>query len=208
MDGFGAPLVTKTEMEQLFAKENAMCKINFKEYSVTGFFIKLNTNLKGLLACNHTINNISLNTNISIEYLNQTKIIKITEDRKVCTNKELDYTFIQILESDAIQNFFEIYPNEDINKLKGQGIFLLHYPCYKGLAFSCGVILDVDEEIIKHNASTDIGSSGAPIILTGENNYIIGLQIGCIKFKERTKYKLGTFIHSILNDINESMNGS
>ena len=207
MEGFHPQPLKRAEIDQIYAKENTVCKINFKEKYGTGFFIKLNTNLRGLLTCNHLIDNISLNTNISIENLDQTKIIKITEDRKVCTNKELDYTFIQILESDGIQNFFEIYPNENINELKGQDIFLLHYPCNE-FSFSCGVILDVDEDIIKHNAPTEYGSGGSPIILRGENNYIIGLHFGCQMNKESVKYNLGTLIHPILNDIKKLMNES
>ena len=39
------------------------------------------------------------------------KEIKITGNRKVFTNKEIDYTCIEIFESDGIKNFFKIEPN-------------------------------------------------------------------------------------------------
>ena len=44
-------------------------------------------------------------------YNTKEKKLKITENRKVFTNKELDYTCIELLESDGIFDFFEIEPD-------------------------------------------------------------------------------------------------
>ena len=43
------------------------------------------------------------------------------------------------------------------------------------LSFSYGKILSLNDNKIKHDASTDNGSSGSPIIRRSKDNYIIGL---------------------------------
>jgi len=42
---------------------------------------------------------------IKFEYKNNIKRIKIKEDRKTYTNKELDYTCIEIFDEDKIEEF-------------------------------------------------------------------------------------------------------
>ena len=53
-----------------------------------------------------------------------------------------------------------------------------------------------------HNASTDAGSSGSPIIRRSKENNIIGLHYGGIK----NKYNLATCFDSILENIKEQNN--
>ena len=55
---------------------------------------------------------------------------------------------------------------------------------------------------ITHNASTDNGSSGSPIIRRSKNNYIIGLHYGELK----NKYNLATSFDSILDNIKKQNN--
>ena len=60
-----------------------------------------------------------------------------------------------------------------------------------------------DNKII-HDASTDNGSSGSPIIRRSKDNYIIGLHYGGIKKnKNEYKYNLATSFDSILDNIIE-----
>jgi len=117
--------INKREIEELFKKENAMCKINskklinnkLKDINGTGFFLKINMKdilfKKCLLTNNHVLNgnDIKLNKEIIIEYKNKIKRIKITENRKIYTNKELDYTCIEILDEDNIEEYFKIDEN-------------------------------------------------------------------------------------------------
>ena len=56
-------------------------------------------------------NDIKLNKEIIIEYKNKIKRIKITKNRKIYTNKELDYTCIEILDEDNIEEYFKIDEN-------------------------------------------------------------------------------------------------
>ena len=64
--------------------------------------------------------------------------------------------------------------------------------------------LSIKDNRILHNASTDKGASGSPIIRRSENNYIIGLHYDGYKDK---LFNIGTPFDSILNDIkNKLMN--
>jgi hypothetical protein len=49
-----------------------------------------------------------MNEEIVFEYCKEIRKIKITPNRKVFTNKELDYTCIEIFDRDEIRNFFRI----------------------------------------------------------------------------------------------------
>jgi hypothetical protein len=122
--------ITKHEINELLLKEKAMCKIisdkienNSKVYG-TGFFVKLEDNKYGLLTNNHIINKIEIGNTIHFYYLSKHKKIEITKERKVYTNKELDYTFIEIFKEDNIQDYFKIYSDNNIYNLKNHNIFI------------------------------------------------------------------------------------
>ena len=115
--------INKNEIIELFKKEDAMCKIIsqkiingiLKPIKGTGFFLELDIKdipfKKCLITNNHILNenDIKINKEIIFEYKNKKKIIKIKEDRKVYTNKELDYTCIEIFNKDEIkENRFSI----------------------------------------------------------------------------------------------------
>ena len=190
--------INKREIEELFKKEDAMCKIESKklingkleDIIGSGFFLKINMKdilfKKCLLTNNHILdeNDIKVNKEIIIEYKNEIKSIEITENRKVYTNKELDYTCIEIFDKDNIKEYFTI--DEDlieytIEIYKNKEIFILQYPLGDELSFSSGIILDIKGNKIIHNSSTYEGSSGSPIILRNSDNSIIGLHNGSYK---------------------------
>jgi len=190
----GGP-IHKTEINKLFIKGmQTMCKILVKKgnYSGngTGFFCKIrhpNINLGTvLLTNNHVLDSDFLKEGNIIEYEYNNNIIKnlnLTKERRFYTNKELDYTCIEIFESDNIDNFFEIDENiinEDYESLKNSEIFILQYPKGDEISFSQGQILNINEKIIIHSASTEEGSSGSPIILrNNQYNYkIMGVHFG------------------------------
>ena len=139
--------ITRTEIDELLLKEKAMCRIisdkienNSKVYG-TGFFVKLEDNKYGLLTNNHIIDKIKIGNTIHFYYLSEYKKIEITKERKVYTNKELDYTFIEIFEKDNIKDYFKIYSDNDINNLKNHNIFILQYPNNNNeISFSYGKI--------------------------------------------------------------------
>ena len=50
---------------------------------------------------------------------------------------------------------------------------------------------------IMHNASTDKGSSGSPIIRRSKDNYIIGLHFGGVKKKKKKNINIIQQLHLI-----------
>ena len=165
---------------------------------------------KCLLTNNHVLNenDIKLNKEIIIEYKNKIKRIKITENRKVYTNEELDYTCIEILDKDNIEEYFKIDDNiieYSIDKYKNKEIFILQYPKGNELSFSSGIILEIKDNKIIHNSSTYEGSSGSPIILRNSDNSIIGIHYGS---DENKKFNLSINIISIFNHIKNYNNNN
>ena len=208
-----------------------MCKIesetkNNEKKQGSGFFRKPNNfPIKfALFANNHILNelNIEIGNKIKFECLEYQKTyffnssynlikkeILITGKRRVYTNKELDYTCIELFESDGIKDFFEIDPKidkYDNDDLKNNDIFILQFPKCNEISFSNGIIKILQNKIIIHTASTEGGSSGSPIIRRSDDNYIIGLHFGGKKKQDKYSFNLAINFASILDNIKENMN--
>ena len=219
LKGHGNP-ITKEEIIDLFKMENSICKISFEKLidnevkigKGTGFFCEIDDfPIKhALFTNNHVLDeyNIKKGNIINIEYYKKSSLvkkkIKIDGKRRVFTNKKLDYTCIEIFESDDIKNYFKIDPIlfNDINYIKNSDIFILQYPGGNGLSFSCGKILTLKDNTINHSASTEEGSSGSPIIRRHKVNCIIGLHFAGVK-KDKNIFNVATIFNSILEDINK-----
>ena len=229
-------LVKKNELLELLQLDKSLCKINFEKINDkglvergtgTGFFFKFKENFQikydqikyGLFTNNHILNqsDIKLGKTIKIEYFEKfffsyklkQKDIIITKNRKVYTNKDLDYTCIELFESDDINDYFEIAPNiNEFKNIKAIDIFILQFP-EDDISFSYGKIFRIKDNKFIHNASTVKGSSGSPIIIKCENKfYVIGLHIGGIKDKKNKDllYNLGSPLNLILKNINNHHN--
>ena len=213
--------ITNEEFSKLYSYESAICKIKCekieknenKEYIGTGFFCIINDkNIpfnKALFSNNHLLNEtrIEINKYIEFEYLEKNYKIEITEDRMVFTNEFLDYTCIEILDNDNIniEKFFNIDQTifNNKNSLKLKEIFILQYP-YGKLSHDIGKILEIDNTIIKHSASTEYGSSGSPLI--NRDNYLIfGIHFGAEQSKktrnDEYEYNCATSFDAIIKDI-------
>ena len=205
--------ISQKEIIELFKKEDAMCKIysqkikngKLETINGTGFFLEIDIKnipfKKCLITSNHVLNenDIKINGNIIIEYKNKKKEIKITEKRKVNTDKELNYTCIEIYDEDEIKEYFKIdnqIIDNSIEIYNGKEIFILQYPKENPFSFSEGIILGIKNNNLIHNCSTCNGSSGSPIILRDSNNSIIGLHYG-----SENKINLSINIISIFNNI-------
>ena len=193
--------MSEHELKDLYSNQPSMCKINFQKEegsinhsSGTGFFCEINDDnipfKKALFTNNHVLNenSIKINKDIEFECMGKKNKIQITENRKIFTSIELDYTCIEIFETDKINNnnFFRIDKNIFNNKngLIGTEILILQYPKSKELSFAKGEILNIEEEDrILHNASTQYGSSGSPLIKRYNNNLILGIHFGKKKMK-------------------------
>ena len=219
IEGHSAP-IKKKEINNLLSKEISICKISNKNQIGTGFFCRININeipLKLVLFTNNHIldrNSLKIGEKIILDHKNfsTSKILEITKNRKIFTDEELDYTCIEIFEKDNILKKEEIKETFTIDQkilegnpssLLNNDIYIIQYPKGNEFSLSIGKIDYIDNKLIKHTASTEYGSSGAPIIR--RNNYsIIGIHYGSpkkINGNEFVEYNLSTNIFSIINDI-------
>ena len=156
----------------------------------SGFFCEIDSDLPfkhALFTNNHVLtkSHIEIGNTITFEYFLKSsdkidkivkKKLKLTNNRKVFTNEELDYTCIELFKSDKIFDYFKIDPKlfkSEKNFLEDNDIFILQYPKGNNISFSSGKVLSLENNQIKHNASTEKGSSGSPIIRRCQDNYII-----------------------------------
>ena len=220
LEGHCDPL-SKNEISNLFSKEEAMCKIEINKVIYnkpeaikgSGFFLKINDDAipfhKCLITNNHIIdeNDIKMKKEIKIFIKNIEKSFVLSDERRIFTDIDLDYTCIEILEKDNIKKYFNIDPNiieNDIKIYENEDVFMLQYPDGKDLSFSNGKILSISENILSHNCSTHKGSSGSPIISRKSNISVISLHTGSIKenlLNNNFTSNLSTSIKSIINDI-------
>ena len=184
------------------SKKNIICKIIKEEEKSmgTGFFCNIfyseqSYKMPVLITNNHIINekDIEINQEIGITLDDDKveKILKINEQRKTYTDKELDITIIEILPSvDEIysNDFFEIDENafrnnyEEICKdMKNNVVYILQYPKGEELSYSLGLILSIFDKTIRHSCSTEFGSSGSPILLLSSYR-VIGVHKGTTLF--------------------------
>ena len=218
------PPFSITEINDLYKYKSCLCKIKYKTQDNpdsfgTGFFCEINDDnipfKKALFTNNHILddNSIQVNKVIEFDYLNKPKNIKITGKRRAFTNEELDYTCIEILDKDKINNYFNIDKSyfEQINKLKDLLIIVMQYPFGEELSIDKGAIIDIDvqNKNIKHNAPTEHGSSGSPLIRRYNNNLVLGIHQSGIKDKNNNfLYNLATPFNVIIRDIKNKLNNT
>ena len=203
--------------------ENSICKIynsDYKEYLGLGFLIQIDPLLKfpfnrGLCTCNNIFPKEFFNNNEYLYFIhkNSNKKISIKEcqifsknvkyedfrngfdKRKIFVDKELDYAFIEILDSD-IDKKYELFQLETRNQRYSSDIAIL-YQIYDKLLFSFGTFQRKNDNSLIHNCFTDFGNIGAPIINLNYNNpAIIGIHSGNIK-----NFGLGNSMDIISSDI-------
>ena len=182
--------ISKNEIDILYKKVLSLCRIEYeKEGEIcygSGFFVEIENNdipvKYALFTNNYILNNIEINKTIKFEYYDtkifssnyesRIKNIKIENNRFVLENKELDFTCIQLFESDGIKNYFKIDYNTN---LENEDIFILNYQINNNITFSLGKILSFNNNKIRHCASVIGDFSGSPIILRNNDYKIIGI---------------------------------
>ena len=141
---------------------------------------------------------------IQLKDKDSTKNIKITSNRFVCSNEELDYTCIEIFDNEDYNNYFEIDDNincQNPNVQYGNELGVI-YQFADNQDISCGEgfiegIKNInDTNIIIHKITTDFGSSGSPIFLS-DNLKVIGIH--CRRKDKDTN--IGIYFKNILHDI-------
>ena len=162
-------------------------------------FIK-EKNLKLILTNNHVITKHSLEPNGKIEIFVEgtRKVIDLNKKRFIYSSEKLDFTVIQILESDYLDNYLEVDDYIFVYNYKKEIIYCLQYPYGEELKIDTGELIGIKNGIIKHSISTNEGSSGSPLILT--NHRIIGIHRGA----SNKNYNVGIFMRDILIEINRN----
>ena len=183
------------EIYQLKTYEQATCKIRFKTFKDNriikgfgiGFFCEIkDKNLpfnKALFTSCHILgkNNLTINKSIEFEYCGKITKINIRKNRNIFINEELDYTCVEVFDSDNINiyKFFNIDKTlfNDKNFLIKKEIFILQYT-NDNLSYQCGKILDIKKNKIEYILGTKNAPSGSPLINKYNNHLVIGMLIG------------------------------
>ena len=198
-------------------KENNICKIiNNNKVTGTGFLSlipypdKLNQ-LPVLITCNHVldINDISEGKKINFS-LNDDKLqdsIIIDKSRITYTNINYDVTIIEIKPEEDninIESFLDVDENIDKNNpndtYKDKCIYILHYEEGKNAKYSIGNIKYIAEDSfnIRHLCTTNVGSSGGPMINLF-NYKVMGVHKGY-----KNKFNLGTHLRIVIEEFNKN----
>jgi hypothetical protein len=198
--------ITMRATKRYEKKISATCKIITGDKSNgTGFFCELKINnklMKMLFTNNHVLNRF--NSNIVIEHNKKIKEINI-KNRFICTNEDLDYTCIEILDSDNFNNYFKVDKNINNNnpeeKYKHDEFVIIQYPRGDDVSFAEGYINNIQNNYeIFHLINTESGSSGSPLILDTRNLKVIGIHCG--KYK---KLNRGVYMKEIIEDIEKQI---
>ena len=209
-------------MGALIAVGRSVCLIfyynqNGNRISGSGFLIKLETNddnkpIRCLMSNEHVITKdiIDSNKTIEVSYDDQKGKIKIKLDKNERIIRDfrylgIDATIVEILEKDKVKEDLFLLPNIDFNEgyqeYKNKDIYIVQYPGGKGLSYSEGKIIDIDEitHQITHKSSSQNGSSGSPICLKG-SRHILGIH------KQGSKnFNLGNFIRPIVDSFKRGL---
>ena len=186
----------------------------------SGIFLKTQRNNKpfySIITNEHVISSemIDKKESIIIKYQNQRKEFELKLDKKerIIINfkqsLDIDLIIIEIIPKDKIDESFFLKPSNYSESffpnLMGKKIQIMEYPGEKELSYSEGKIIGFcknDNCIFYHNCITEPGSSGSPIVLTGEN-LILGIHKASNGYQRK-----GIFIKLIVDIIkNYQRNG-
>ena len=205
--------------KELYNISKATVKIKIKiggEWGFgSGFFCRLERNNKkfySIITNEHVVkaNLVKNKEEIIILYDNEKKKLNLKldkSDRCIFCLKELygiDATIIEILEKDGIDNTYFLLPDDSDNENYDSYIFseiqIPQFPGGEELSLSNGTIIDFNSENVSmffHDADTEGGSSGSPIILKGTEK-VIGIHKGNYK-RNNFISNTGIFIRKIID---------
>ena len=194
---------TKTILRQM---KKCICTMKIENKVGTGFFCKIpvekNKTMKCLMTCNHVLeekNYDEINEiNLFLNDEEEVKVIDLTVERKTYFNKVNDITLIQLIDDDNINNFLEL-DNKLKEAYKDSSIYVIQYPNGKKATVSYGLLRKINDYDMKHQCSTESGSSGSPI-LNLETNKVIGIHKSADS-NTMNNFNYGTFLRDLLNQI-------
>jgi hypothetical protein len=198
--------------KNIYTVIKSVCKIEHSnEHSKdqgSGFLIKFKKNKKDfycLMTNEHVVDQekIKNKEKITIYYdceIEKREIILDKNKRYIneYTDNNLDITIIQILKEDNINKKYFLLPNNNINNYINKNIYIVQYPNNE-LSYSKGKIININNNEITHDVSTEYGSSGSPIIIENTKE-VIGIHK---KRDENIKLNYGDLINYIIKDLEE-----
>ena len=155
---------------------------------------------------------------IKIKYENKQNNLTIRLDPEeriiLCLMEALkiDITIVEIIQKEKIKldDSYFLYPDTDLgsyDQLLGKEIQIIQFPNGNNLSLSNGIILELAKEednfenntenLFYHNAPTQEGSSGSPIVLKGQNT-VLAIHKGTLKNKATN---IGIFIQEAIHII-------
>ena len=208
------------KLKTLISNAYSVCIISKSASTGTGFFLRIKKDKKPLymlVTAYHVIDSSLISSNKTIEIIIEISGIKEImalnkeqKDRIIICMKDEDITAIQIIESDALMDKikfldYDLKCNEKTyDEYLFQDIYSLHHPNGQKMECTSGMINAVREPKkfeFEHNLDTNIGTSGAPILLLdrlNENPKVIGVHTST--FKEKAS-NIGTFINVLIENI-------
>ena len=198
---------------------NAICQITLKDGYGSGFFCKIpitenyNNLSNVLLTCEHILNQdiIFSEKDITIIVNNTKKTISL-KNRKKWSDKQLDYSCIEILEEDNIDDYYQlddiIFKRDYSNNMyseKGKRNKVIIFAIMKGRRGHCsGLIKNIANCYFYHNCKNYKGSSGG-VIVNKNNNCVIGIHKGNASNNDKERkneiWNIGIFINDIIKNI-------
>ena len=169
----------------------------------TGFFCNLPFKKKVFITCNHVLDEEFINKEEKLVVFidKEKKEIDLKQNRFKYTNKELDFSIIEILRKDKIKKYLELDEYIESRDYEEEQIFTFQFPEGKNLSYSHGKIIKKKDNYFQYSLGTKGGSSGSPIILI-ENLKVIGLHKGKCKDEDIIKFCLGIPINLIIENMN------
>ncbi len=184
--------------EYLEKAKYATCKIELNDSKYgSGFFCKIpskdeeNILINVLLTNEHVLeyDYVFSERDIKLIVNNKEKIISLKEERKRWSNKNLDYSCIEIIKQDKIKDFYGLddkilkddYSND---AYLGKNILIFGIMKNKKRGHSDGLIKSIKQFWFVHNCNTYPGCSGA-VIVNKNNNLVIGVHKGELETKKK-----------------------
>ena len=212
--------ITKKDIDDLFNIDKLPSKISFetsdkKKANAFGLFCQLNNcPMKyALFTKNNGTDGPSIKIGDKIYFDDfgkkpslgskaSKKQIEITEDRRILTNKELDFTCIELFESDGIKSKIKSEsksPNKDILKLQDQNV-------NANIILSNGNILPINNNDIKGNASPEKGTSVSQNIKRSKKKSVTGIQSSGIQnIIKENKFNIANIFKYLVDDVKEKI---
>ena len=202
-------------VSQAYNNCKATIKIELSNGIGSGFFLQFQRNDKKfycLITNQHIISPdmVENEKEIKIKYDNDTKDLLIKLDKKeriIEFFKEflaLDVAIIEIIPKDKIDYTYFLSYNEEYDEsykeFINKDIEIYQYPLGGKISLSFGKILEIfkdNDYMFYHDADTQKGSSGSPIVLRGKES-VIGIHTGGRKDKAKN---YGIFIGIIIDNM-------